>query len=301
MNKETVVIYGSTGYLGSYFKKLYPDAITPTGIDIADMLGRPTDIICHGYSASICSPTIVINCAGRTGRPNVDWCEDNKAATMHSNTIGALVLAEWCLKNGVYFVNVGSGCIYDGYAKDFSELDTPNFFGSFYSKTKAATDIVLDALPVLNLRLRMPFDGTLNPRNLIMKLRGYSRVLTARNSMTYIPDFMFAADHLIGTRQIGTFNIVNPEPISPYDLMKAFKNAVDPTHCCEPLDISELPDVARAARSNCILSGEKLKSLGIPMTDTDVAVAAAFRGVNRTWYGGRLRGREESNEEKKEI
>ena len=26
-------------------------------------------------------PTHVLNCAGQAGRPNVDWCEDNKEAT----------------------------------------------------------------------------------------------------------------------------------------------------------------------------------------------------------------------------
>lgn len=33
-------------------------------------------------------PTHVINSAGVTGRPNVDWCESNKEATIRSNVIG---------------------------------------------------------------------------------------------------------------------------------------------------------------------------------------------------------------------
>ena len=37
-------------------------------------------------------PTHVLNCAGVTGRPNVDWCEDNKEATIRSNVIGTLNL-----------------------------------------------------------------------------------------------------------------------------------------------------------------------------------------------------------------
>ena len=39
---------------------------------------------------------------------------------------------------------------------------------------------VLHDFPVLNLRLRMPFDGTTSERSLIMKLRKYQRVLTER-------------------------------------------------------------------------------------------------------------------------
>ena len=253
MNKERILILGGNGFLGSYFKRLYPEAIAPTGFDI----------ICAEDILDRWSPDIVINCAGKTGRPNVDWCEDNKVETMHSNVTGALMLAEECLARKVYFVNIGSGCIYDGYLKDYTEEDKPNFFGSLYSKTKAAADIILGSLPVLNLRLRMPFDGTLNPRNLIVKLTSYSKVLTAPNSMTYIPNFMYAADKLIGSRWVGTFNIVNPGALSPYDIMVEYKKNIDPSHCFEPLDISELSTVARAARSNCVLSGEKLKNLGI--------------------------------------
>lgn len=40
-------------------------------------------------------PTHVLNCAGQTGRPNVDWCEDNKEATIRSNVIGTLNLTEY--------------------------------------------------------------------------------------------------------------------------------------------------------------------------------------------------------------
>jgi 3,5-epimerase/4-reductase len=38
-------------------------------------------------------PTHVLNSAGVTGRPNVDWCEANKAETIRSNVIGTLNIA----------------------------------------------------------------------------------------------------------------------------------------------------------------------------------------------------------------
>ena len=31
------------------------------------------------------NPDNIINCSGKTGRPNIDWCESNKAETHHSN------------------------------------------------------------------------------------------------------------------------------------------------------------------------------------------------------------------------
>lgn len=38
-------------------------------------------------------PTHVLNAAGVTGRPNVDWCESNKETTLRCNVVGALNLA----------------------------------------------------------------------------------------------------------------------------------------------------------------------------------------------------------------
>lgn len=54
-------------------------------------------------------PTHVLNCAGVTGRPNVDWCEDNKEATIRSNVIGTLNLADCCFLKGVHMTNFATG------------------------------------------------------------------------------------------------------------------------------------------------------------------------------------------------
>ena len=84
------------------------------------------------------NPEAIINCAGKTGKPNVDWCEDHKVETLYSNVVGPLVLVKVCQELGKYFVHVGTGCVYEGdnNGKGFTEEDKPNFFGSFYSKSK---------------------------------------------------------------------------------------------------------------------------------------------------------------------
>jgi 3,5-epimerase/4-reductase len=55
-------------------------------------------------------PTHVLNCAGCTGRPNVDWCEDNKHATIRSNVIGTLNLADCCFLLGIHITVFATGC-----------------------------------------------------------------------------------------------------------------------------------------------------------------------------------------------
>lgn len=95
-------------------------------------------------------PTHVLNCAGCTGRPNVDWCEDNKEETIRSNVIGTLQLADACHLQGIHLTVFATGCIYqydethtmEKGGKGFLETDKANFDGSFYSETKAHVEEV---------------------------------------------------------------------------------------------------------------------------------------------------------------
>lgn len=254
-----VLIFGSKGYLGQQFLKLYPSAVTPS-VDIADR--EAVQSFLHKEK-----PDIVINCAGKTGRPNVDWCEDHKKETVRSNITGPLILLEECEKAGASFVQLGSGCIYagDNGGRGFTEEDSPNFAGSFYARSKAWIDQILKEFPVLTLRLRMPFDGSLSDRNLILKLRKYARVLDEPNSITYLPDFLQAAKTLIEKRKTGLYNIVNPGAMSPYEIMMEYKKVVDSKHSFERLTLDHLSEVVKAGRSNCILSTAKLKGEGIEL------------------------------------
>lgn len=270
------IVFGSKGYLGKQFLQLYPDALTPAA-DIAD----------REEVAAILEkekPDVVINCAGKTGRPNVDWCETHKEETLRANVTGALILLEECLSREIYLVHMSSGCIYEGDKgnkgdkrnKGYTEEDIPNFWGSFYARTKAWTDQIMRDFPVLNLRLRMPFDGSRSERNLLMKLIKYNKVLDVENSITYLPDFLSAAALLIKGRKTGTYNIVNPGVISPYQIMQRYTEIVDPKHRFERLTLDSLSTVVRAGRSNCVLSTAKLAGEGIELRSVDEAMTEAL-------------------------
>lgn len=264
------ILLGSTGYLGQQFLTLYPNAKTPR-IEIAD---RAAVIALLDAE----KPDMVLNCAGKTGRPNVDWCETHKEETLRANVTGALILLEECLARGIYIVHMSSGCIYagDNDGRGFTEDDPPNFMGSFYSRTKAWSDQIMRDFPVLNLRLRMPFDGSRSDRNLIMKLAKYKKVLDEENSLTYLPDFLEAAKILISKKKTGTYNVVNDGLISPYRVMELYKEIVDPSHSFEKLTLQKLDTVVKAPRSNCLLSTEKLKKEGIVLQSVDQAVMQAL-------------------------
>lgn len=274
-----VLIFGGKGYIGQYFLSVYPDAVTPS-TDIADQQAVAAVLEAE-------KPDVVINCAGKTGKPNVDWCEDHKAETVRSNVTGPLILLDECLKRDIYLVHMSSGCMFTGDdgGGGCGEETEPNFDGSYYARTKAASDRLLSEFPVLILRIRMPFDGTEHPRNLISKLRKYSKVLDVQNSITYIPDFLRASEHLIGQKKTGIYHITNPGTVSPFEVMELYKKLVQEDHVFERLALDNLQTVVKTGRSNCTLNAEKIARQGVELLPVQEALNSAMNQLKATKSG----------------
>ncbi|MEK7146217.1 MAG: sugar nucleotide-binding protein, partial [Patescibacteria group bacterium] len=223
-------------------------------------------------------PDVVINCAGKTGRPNVDWCEDHKMETMASNVTAPLLLAQAVEELGIYMVHLGSGCVYEGYknGEGFSEDDPANFDGSFYSKTKAWSETLLKEFPVLQLRIRMPFDSEPGERNFVSKITKYSKVISVPNSLTVLDDFFMAAKQLMDQKATGIFNLTNPGVIEHKEILDMYKEIVDPNFHYELFSVEEMNKITKARRSNCALSSKKLESRGIHMRPIHEAVRDAL-------------------------
>ena len=121
------------------------------------------------------------------------WCEDNKEATIRSNVIGTLNLADCCFVNGIHCTVFATGCIYHYDAehpiggKTFTEEDPANFSGSYYSATKYRVEEMMKTYQnTLILRLRMPVSDDLHPRSFVTKIAKYDRVVDIPNVSTTI-------------------------------------------------------------------------------------------------------------------
>jgi 3,5-epimerase/4-reductase len=210
-------------------------------------------------------PDVVINCVGKTGRPNIDWCETHHEETDQSNIDAAVQLAEECSKRGIYFVHISSGCIYQGDngGKGFNEEDEPNFSGSYYSRSKAQAEKKLKDYPCLQLRIRMPIDEFPHERNLIGKLLSYKKVIDIPNSMTTIPHMLGALEQLILKQRLGIYNLTNPGVTTAFEVMSMYRDIVDPNYQPVLMSPDELDKATLGKRSNCILNADKLKNEGI--------------------------------------
>lgn len=217
------------------------------------------------------SPEIVINAIGKTGRPNIDWCESNKEDTFFSNVTVPTLMAESCENANVKMVHIGSGCIYQTdrcSGMGFSENDKPNFKGSFYSRTKIFTENILSEYDnILQLRIRMPIDTVPSSRNLIDKLVGYKQVIgDIPNSVTCIPDLLVVSKTLMDRNDTGIFNVTNSGAITHEQILQMYKNIVDPAYKMpEFIGVEKLKELTSAGRSNCVLYNARLEGKGIPM------------------------------------
>ncbi len=211
-------------------------------------------------------PDFVINAAGMTGRPNVDWCEDHQQDTIRANILGTLDLADLCFLHNIHMTQFGTGCIYEyddthflGSGIGFTEEDEPNFRGSFYSYTKALLEKLLKCYPnVLNLRLRMPLSSELHSRNFITKITHYQKVVNIPNSMTVLECMLPISVEMARRHLTGVYNFTNPGTISHNEILALYKQYIDPSFTWTNFTLEEQNKILKAGRSNNELDVSKL-------------------------------------------
>lgn len=274
--KEKILIFGRKGWLAKRFNEFFENSEI-SDVDITDLKAVRRELRKKG-------PDVVINAAGRTGRPNIDWCEEHRKETATSNIVGPLILSEACKERRIYWVHLGSGCVFQGNGpngKGFKEINKPEP-PSFYTETKLWADEILKAKnsSVLILRLRMPVDNRSHPRNLIDKLASYDYVINSQNSITVVPDFLEVAKQLIEKRRLGIYHVVNPGTISPAEITELYKKEVNPKHKKFIVISNEQLHgltLVKAKRSNCVLNTDKLKKEGIKLKPIKERIAGLLR------------------------
>jgi dTDP-4-dehydrorhamnose reductase len=184
---DVYLIFGKNGWIGGKLQELLK--AQGMAFHLADSRTQNREAVLAEIEKY--KPTHVLNAAGVTGRPNVDWCETHQEATWRSNVLGALTLADASREADAHMLHIGSGCVFYGPSPSpggWREDDPANPI-SYYSRTKYAADLLLAPMAhTAVVRIRMPVDGAMNPRNLITKLAGYARVIDVENSVTFVDD-----------------------------------------------------------------------------------------------------------------
>jgi len=276
--KVKFLIFGRTGWIGGVLGKLVQEAGYECSFGTCRLQER--EKVRREISES--GATHVLNAAGVTGRPNVDWCESHKVETIRANVIGTLTLVDVASQLGVHVTNFATGCIFhydDAIGKPenvprdknlistagpqsvFTEDDQANFSGSYYSLTKGYVENMLRAYDnVLTLRVRMPIDHDVegNKRNFIYKIAHYAKIVNIPNSMTVLDELLPYSVELAVRGKTGIYNFCNPGAISHGQVMDLYKEWIDPDCSWKYFSLEEQAKVITAARSNNELDCSKL-------------------------------------------
>jgi 3,5-epimerase/4-reductase len=255
------LIWGGNGWIGSMLCNL----LREEGYEVIIGKARLQDYVGITKELEEHNPDFVLNCAGITGRPTIDWSEQNKQETFLINTVGTVNLADACWRKNIHMTNYATGCIYT-YSSEtpigckFSELDPPNFRGSTYSTSKVLAEELLAVYDnVLTLRIRMPISDDLHPKSLVTKLSKYDKLVDIPNSVTILPELLPISIKLTLDRKKGIYNFTNPGAISHNEIMMLYKKHIDPSFTWNNFTEEEQNAILKSKRSNCYLDTCKLE------------------------------------------
>lgn len=214
------VIIGSTGYLGKHITNILKNQ----GKNVISISERLNDIFEIKNKLTLYKPKYVINSAGLTGEPNIDWCDNNKEETIETNITYQLTLCDICSKLSIHLTIFGSGGIFNtsGIKK---ECDNGDYYNKFYSECRIYLEnIVKNYKNVLYLRINYPISSCSNPKNLLIKLKNFTNVSNNKISITCVDTLFPLLSAIIENNEIGIMNFVNPEIISLVDIKKKYNN-----------------------------------------------------------------------------
>lgn len=263
-SKTVLVFGGKTGWIGQKVVTLLKD-LGHTPLCAESRLENRESII---QEIKTLKPDCIINAAGITGKPNVDWCEAHQQETIRTNLIGTLNLADIAYLYNLHLTNISTGCIYEydqkhplGSGIGFTEDEEPNFDGSFYSKTKIMMEKVLLTYPnVLNLRVKMPISHELD-KGFVGKIIKYKKLVNIPNSLCVLEDLLPVAIDMTLRQIKGNYNFVNPGTMTHNEVIELYKQHIDPMHCYENFSLEEQAQILKARRANAELSVAKLLKL----------------------------------------
>lgn len=260
MKLNNILILGN-GYMGNYIQKhLEQKGLTVTKKSSSELNYHDQNIL-YKYLLNN-DITTLINCSGFTGRPNIDEAETKKELCWELNVMSPLRVNKLCDLLNVNYIHISSGCIYDGYEKEWSERDSSNYglftnHSSFYSKSKHAFELLSQDLKGTIIRIRMPFGPDDSHRNYIHKIARYENLIDFKNSKTYIPDLCEFVSIICNKYKSSKeyYNVVNPNPMTTKQICDIMREYGFHNVNWKFVTLSELQ--ISTSRSNCVLNGDK--------------------------------------------
>jgi UDP-glucose 4,6-dehydratase len=274
-----ILLIGSTGYIGTEFKKQFEKNSIPYKTLSHKEATRANIIEIHkAYNIQY-----IINCAAFVGKPNIEACENQKDETISGNIILPILLKEISQELEIVYCHISTGCLYNGQSPNtdgWQEKDKPNFSFelnncNFYTGTKIIAEKYISLYEKSYIwRIKLPFENEHNNKNYISKIINYDTLVSENNSISNKVELVKACiDSIKLEIPFGTYNITNSGYISPMDLVKKLVNTITPNKKANFLIIDNFyKDISSMPRSSCIVNNKKLLSTGIKMSEVNESI-----------------------------
>ena len=271
---ETILLFGSTGWIGEKLAKIMLNRgyhVIPAKSRLDDPYSLNKEL--RETNFDYCFLSAGITRDPKNPATNIDWCEDHINTTVNINYYGCLHLLKICKELNKKVIYLGTGCIYEyteehsvsslkegNIWKGYTEEDKPNFDKSIYSYSKILfEDKAKEYDNILILRLRMPIDSFLSPRNIITKLLKYEKIINIPNSMSVLDDLLPLIPDMLHLN--GIYNFTNPGVISHNELLDLYIKYIDNEFRYQNFSLEKQSKVIKAPRSNTALDCSKLLAL----------------------------------------
>lgn len=234
----------------------------------------------------------VINASGFTGVPNVDSCEDHKEECYFYNVTAPLYMTKVCNDNNIPIIHIGSGCVYSGYNKIYTEEDLTDFGAdcpnsSTYSKSKDTFEKLSRDMHRAIFRIRIPFNGIYESKNYLYKIFNYDNLITKQNSITCVDDLVVFIESFLrkssNQNYQGIYNVVNKGSVDGARVVDLLRQhgINNPNWKFVTTEQASF----RVERSNCILSTEKLEKLNLALPFVEDSLKLAIKQLAKNMKG----------------
>lgn len=279
MDKPQIIGLGLNGLVGSRVTELIGNKYELVSLDRStgvDITKPETLTAIKNYKDS----NFVLHLAAKT---DVDSCEADKSfneagEAWKINVEGARNVAEICRETGKKIIYISTDFVFDGEkpeGESYSEEDDPNPI-NWYGRTKFEGEKAVErsGADFIIVRLAYPYRAKYGAK------KDFFRALRDRLAQnlpiaavtdhifcpTFIDDFAFALDKLIGTDGAGIYHAVGSQALSPYDGTMKIAEVFDlDTNLISKTTREEFFKDRAPRPFNCALKNDKIEQLGISL------------------------------------
>jgi len=274
-----VLVTGGDGQVGRALRPLLPSAryATREELDVTDQ-GRAND--------AIADVDMVVHLAAMT---DVDRCEREPRLAEEVNGTGSRNVAAAARSAGARVIGVSSDYVFDGTATgEYSEADQPRPL-SVYGRTKLAGEqALLEASENTVIRTSWVYGDGRNFIRTILRAAAAGRALAVVDDQlgrpTAADDLARAIVHLLSIEPPRLVHVTGDGPPTSWagvaELSLAAAGLAVPVEHVSTIEYGRRMDSTLAPRpANSLLSLDRARGLGVPLSDWRTSVSAYARGA----------------------